>query len=1095
MPPNKNQSILSLTADIKPQLSGNDFMAQWDSKSKRMGTKFSSTIEEALKSGLKGKNLMGLATAADKFGRDMEAQFAKLQGIEEKLAKENVEQDTKFKLLQQKKLTLAQLKITNKQWKAQVKQTKEQTTAAQKWKEVMVGGAAAASATMAEGVADAFNDLKGGNLGSVLKKFGSAAKLGGGVTQAKAGEGAMGVMQKALGGMISGLGTTLMIVGAVAAGFAAIVKIALDADAQAKEINRSLLDADQSVGDITNSMGDFTKSMTVVRKSFTDFDFNHTWGTTSKDLTAITNAFGKVGYTIKEIEGTSGDAKKKLQDTMAVVLTYSKLIGMSGEELATSMGDQMNDLGLTLQGVQERFSLIYDGAVQSGFGVKRFFAMVLQATSGMSMYNVRLEEAGALLKMLGKSLGQKQGGEFLQSLTKGFGEENYQDRYKRVLHAGKENTQGIYKTGARNAAQDLSTKLLDKNAKGTEEIVAALGKGIDITKADSIVDGLSQLTDEQRADMEAKASAGGNSDLVRVLHTVTDLAKASKGDMESMVKGLGSMGMGDKLAMMMGQTKGVGPMNTPMYKMSVKQLMAMEQFRGVSGQQLEELRRVSFTTEGTYKDLKKKASAKDGEGNFVRLSDEDKLKMAENTGAIVEDGVVKAASIVTDAQGNKTVKSGATINSANDYLQNQGGSLVTKALENGLDAQTKLAMEVATNTTDISKILEQGIEAVMEDIYDILVKMWAWLSSDEKTKEAKVALATETAMAAKKARRDFSSGQHWISVLKALRQTKTTDKDRADIDRQIKEAEDRQKGLSSTASVSEAQSKAVGRVDSGESKTWTGQVRDFFGLGHGMTKDDISKTTKQDPRYEEDLKRIYLNQGHTEEDLKNLMGGSQGRKGTPKGQQTALNVAALETALKSVETWNKEELDRQKKEDDRRQKEQQDFDLTKGAQAVGKWVADGFEKSSIMAALGDAGITDPEQMQSITAALQGSGPLPPGMAQVLSAPGAGGKSVVDSLGIHGGAGGALSKIKGAIGGKTSQDVMVRMDGSGRVVDAFQTSADDTFIGTKPGGAAAQVAGRVGRGGGGGAPVVVHNHFYQDARGNYKAVKQLLEGLE
>ena len=41
-------------------------------------------------------------------------------------------------------------------------------------------------------------------------------------------------------------------------------------------------------------------------------------------------------------------------------------------------------------------------AIRSYYG---FYGMILQATSGMGMYNVRLEEAGGLLIRLGQVLG------------------------------------------------------------------------------------------------------------------------------------------------------------------------------------------------------------------------------------------------------------------------------------------------------------------------------------------------------------------------------------------------------------------------------------------------------------------------------------------------------------------------------------------------------------------------------------------------------------------------------------------------------------------------------------------------------------------
>ena len=724
-------------------------------------------------------------------------------------------------------------------------------------------------------------DKLGGAFSSVIKKTGKGvSKMG--VSLAKKGSGAGGVMggvMKKVGQLLKTFGLMISFVGAIAGGLAAVLKVMIDADAAAKEMNRSLMQSSVTVGDLGAGLGDVADKMGEVRKAFTDFGNNYAWGTLAQDHIEIIGSMNQAGNTFKEMTRGIEDADarmEKLRQTTSTVLTYAKLLGTSTAEVGSQMATYMEELGMSLEEVRKRFAGIYKAASTSGFATKRFYSMILQATSGMSMYNVRLDEAAGLLIRLGKILGEKAGGDFLQSLTKGFGDKSMTERYKQVMMTGSKKMQGIFQRSAENTADDFLSKVAGTD--GGQAILDALSaKGIQINQealeqgakpelrekeTAKLVAGLKKLSPEEQGRLLVMAQKDGNEALVRQLENLMNVSKGAKGGTGNMAMEMGSLDMGGKLAAQLSAVSAV--ISAPIHEMSIQQLMATEQMAGYSGQQLEEFRRVSKRLHSQYdiaKEQLKYAKATPEERakmeakGFKKMSRDDLL---EKTGMVIGPDGLRTA---TKDEKTGAITEGRTVGSVNELIQASGSEL-KDAFEKGMDDQTKLAMEIARNTTDITKVLQQGVQWFLEKIYGLMQIFSTFFgdeSMNEDEKAAKTAIIEGAKAKAVEARdeRDRIMGE--MTGVQQTAQYGKTDKDKEDAQAKLDVMREALKRLDYTIEAYSGMADSAAGIRKGA---------DISDLWVDYDEKDYSKMAKNSPQLERVMEQAfkrYIGEGRLDE--------------------------------------------------------------------------------------------------------------------------------------------------------------------------------------------------------------------------------------
>jgi len=545
-----------------------------------------------------------------------------------------------------------------------------------------------------------------------------------------------------VGGGVKALGVTVRILGSIAgtlgvvvSSFSALIGMIMDAEAQVKEMNSAIVSGGIAGGDLASQLWEVGAAMDVIRESAVDIENNWKWGTLAKDQIEILGAFNEAGFTLRDMTKDVTDASTAIrdyQDVTRVALTYAKLLGMTAQEMATQQAEYMESLGGSLQFVEQQFAAVYKSAQLSGFGVKRFYSMVQQATSGMAMYNVRLDEAAGLLVRLGQILGSRVAGDFLQELSKGFVDESMTDRFKRVMTTGSGTMKTIFENTADDVAFAFHNKLKalpDGIGKDVEAILKEANLNIDFSTEEGRKELVGQLA---KMDPDAATKLLAQIRMVdegtaREMSKLIDVSEGTTGNLGDMAKAMGSLDMGGTLAAKLASANAI--IGKPLHKMSAMQLAAFENITGISGEQREILMEVSRGLTGNYQvleDSKKSVEELNAKTDAESQKKLEALQVAQlkATGAFVrvEAGVTEIATAVLDESDHIVGGTEKAIDNMGEYIQSQGDSIAA-VTEKAMDKNTALAQAVARNTTSMATILEIGVHQALEKIYGVVVAL------------------------------------------------------------------------------------------------------------------------------------------------------------------------------------------------------------------------------------------------------------------------------------------------------------------------------------------------------------------------------------
>lgn len=346
-------------------------------------------------------------------------------------------------------------------------------------------GLAGATESFGDGLHKAFGSLKGKDLGGLLgqvKGLGKSVSIAGSKMEETTQKGKMGDVVAGLGKAVSGLGAVVMAIAGIGLAFAALVKIVMDADSRIKDLNKSMIAAGIAGQEFGNDVG---QGMERIRDAFTGtgaIKYLDELGIKSEEAIAAMGGFQKAGLTFQEMGGganSSAEAVDRLRESVKGAVVYAKLLGESADKVAGDMAKMAEETATTLEGVRDKFSEIAAAAKQSGFDTKRFYGMVLEVTTGMSMYNVRLQDTIGLLTQAGKVLGPDAGKAWAQSLAGGMKDMSTRDLAVNAMKMGKGQVQGAAKEDAKAQAGALSKSFKDiaaKPGKAADQLNAALGK-------------------------------------------------------------------------------------------------------------------------------------------------------------------------------------------------------------------------------------------------------------------------------------------------------------------------------------------------------------------------------------------------------------------------------------------------------------------------------------------------------------------------------------------------------------------------------------------------------------------------------------------
>jgi hypothetical protein len=296
----------------------------------------------------------------------------------------------------------------------------------------MLKGAAKASIAHGAGIA-AKGEAKGGMMGGAMKGLGKA--------------------MQGIGPLMGTLSKLVPILGLVGGAVMGLVKLFLDVDAAVKEMNKTVLEG-ASTWDIYASQGkDVGLGMShlddilgKVRKQTTDFTMNAKMGTTAKDHQQFINVLSREGISLQHIDATLEENKKNVDatnksmkqytDISSMAIGYSRLFGVSLDEIAQFQSELMRDLGDSLSDVALEFDKIGNAADAAGMAQNKFFAILRGVSSDMGLYGVRVEEVTKMLGQLGKVMSPRSAEKYMKTFAQGMKGTSVQDRLKTMLLGG-----------------------------------------------------------------------------------------------------------------------------------------------------------------------------------------------------------------------------------------------------------------------------------------------------------------------------------------------------------------------------------------------------------------------------------------------------------------------------------------------------------------------------------------------------------------------------------------------------------------------------------------------------------------------------------
>ena len=608
------------------------------------------------------------------------------------------------------------------------------------------------SRNLGNAVGDAI-DLSLENVGGTIEGIGKKLRGWGAKAQSKEATGIAGVLTRGFGKLLKGLGQvatkiglSVGLVGLLAAG---IAKVA----AHGADMNKAVLDGGAAFGDMAQEGKSVSETFKELRNTSSNVENNLKWMKTGKEQMEIIGAFSEAGYTINEMTKgleTAAQKMKAFRKATEAALTYSTLLGMSTTEVAESMAGYMDSLGMSLDGIREQFGAVYDVASKSGYGTKKFFSTVLQATSGMTMYNVRLEDTAGLLLQLSGILGRAGAEQMLGELAGAKGGKGTEDLIREGMMAGQPKMSKINRMESQKNAKILIDLMKDNGISTAQLAEEAQKRGlkVDLSDPDKLASSLGKLTRDQYTEFMSvlQSVPESNGRVMDTFMKAQDIFRADvRGDMKSLASASAGWGEAGNLLQKLNATSGF--MSTSLENMTEEQIMGYEKSLGVSRDQFNTLKKIMTNSKATDRNLTLlQKEYKKGR----RFSRDEQEEMIEKFGFYISDSGkrVRASNADILKQGGLALEEYEKGNTITDDLMSLQASQLKATVDMSgpkLDQQTQLAMEIAQNTADFGKIMEAGTESILNRIYDMLLDFYNFLTGKDKAEanRAKAMTAVE----------------------------------------------------------------------------------------------------------------------------------------------------------------------------------------------------------------------------------------------------------------------------------------------------------------------------------------------------------------
>ena len=634
-----------------------------------------------------------------------------------------------------------------------------------------------------------------GGFGDIIRTGGGAVQRFGREQQARGlrarelavaeGKDAKGAERMAMDGkLIANIGKAAVGFAAVAGAILLLVKLFADLETKIKDANKEMMAsagaADFGLTHADYVTGKLTQRLDAMRKATTDLNDNFLkFRVAAEQQQKILSQFNEAGLTFNKLNQEISQGAKfmgSFSDATALAITYSRTLGVDTGEMASKMGEFSFETGMGLRDIAEQFAVISREALLAGFVTKRFYSAVVEVTSGMGFYGVRIEETTKLLKSFDSLLGEAVGTKAFKNIIGQYKDRGTQDRIRDLILRNPDFAQEQFGRAFERQVAMLSREFGNL---GAEEIRKIL-----------------QMSD---VDMAARLQTLGlEPEEATRFQNASLVGKAARGDLGAMTRAMPFAGPGFEVALASQATQVFGGRRIDEVlrdigtkgATGVAEFAALEQVTGKTPEALEELGRLFVNAEGALHNLER-IQSKMSQG--TPLSDEDRKLMEsyrDSLGLYIDEQTKQIQKGEFDSNRQLIGGTGIAIKNALEVVT-ETSTTGEKDIEEQLTKDQEIASEISKNITGLNEIMEQSVVQVLNNIYGVTADILAFMQfNSTKTRDF---LKKQDKEKAEKARIETERQQKRVADAQERLRVAQSRKSRPEIEeaeKQVKEAQE-----------------------------------------------------------------------------------------------------------------------------------------------------------------------------------------------------------------------------------------------------------------------------------------------------------------
>jgi len=582
-----------------------------------------------------------------------------------------------------------------------------------------------------ERLSSGVSNLFSGNIdvGGLVKKLGAKAQQRGdsAITRGQSVDASR--MEKAmgrLGSVMSGMGTALMGLGGVETIVTTLVQAFITLDTKIKDMNKAMTEsagaADFGLGTAGQAAAHMSSQLEEIRGQILEQAADwEGYRQSSESMFQVLSAMNQMNFTFKQMRKEIDDTTNSITsyaDISIRAVAYGKLMGVSTQQMGENMAQMANEFGVGLDTISQGFHMVHKEAVLSGFSTKRFYSTILEVTSGLGQYNVRLSEAAGLLAGMGAAMGEARG----EALFKGtVGDQSFKgkspvDALKDLLLKGqKGKVASIFADEAAASAGKFYEAL---NPEQREKV----GKRfkLDTSSAQAFGEAFAKAAPDQAALLAYLGDIQASGEASNYAQTAGRHAKAGKGDIDRQTAAYSELGAAGRLRMMMlmPEFSAHQDLSTLLQEGLTPEIQAVIDAMGISMDQFRELADFQGRLGSEFDAMAKEAKGM-AEGKVIDRGEFGKFRKVKGGFQKVDD--------------TETENLSGVFNDVDSYLAAQNDFIEQD--QKVIDEDLELGRQIAANTEDFSRVIEENIAVILNKIYSTLVDIWHWISGDKQKRD------------------------------------------------------------------------------------------------------------------------------------------------------------------------------------------------------------------------------------------------------------------------------------------------------------------------------------------------------------------------